>query len=59
MQNEDEKVQTTMRLDRATWLRLRQMAEARALRDGGRPSMAAAVEGLVNRAVITDPRAGR
>lgn len=49
-------LQTTIRIDRETWRRLRALAEDRALREGGRPSASAVIEELINNAVAVRGR---
>ena len=48
--NEDDLIVTTVRLDRATWDLLSELARLRAARLGGRPSQSAVVRELVNAA---------
>jgi hypothetical protein len=50
-------MKTTFRLRPEIWRKLRALAEARALREGGRPSANAVVEDLVERARPTTFRA--
>ena len=45
--DKSEKVFTTMRLPRETWLHLRHLAEEKAMHDGGRPSVSGIVTALV------------